>query len=112
MGISYTGGNEMKIEEFNAILSGRVRKIVVTLGSKAEEYARGEDRLHNFRVAARMLGTTPEQALWGMAAKHLVSVQDMVDGHLDASPAMVDEKIGDLINYLILLEAVFNAETS
>jgi hypothetical protein len=48
-----------------------------------------------------------QEALWGMALKHLISVMDLVAGRLPASKATVDEKVGDLINYLILLEAVF-----
>ena len=45
-----------------------------------------------------------------MAQKHLVSVMDLVHGKLKSEPVMVDEKIGDMINYLILLEAVLKEE--
>ncbi|MCP4127754.1 MAG: hypothetical protein GY753_11905 [Gammaproteobacteria bacterium] len=82
------------------------------LGTKAGEYAHGGDRLHNFKVAAAVNDVPPEQALWGMATKHLVSVMDLVAGRLVARPEMVDEKIGDMINYLILLEAILKEETS
>jgi len=94
--------------EFENILEVRIDKIRETLKSKAKEYAT-EDRLHNFKIAARICDTTAEQALWGMASKHLVSIIDMVSDSKDRIPshAMVDEKIGDMINYLILLEAVF-----
>jgi len=97
----------MKTAEFDVILQARLQKIREILGNKAEEYALNGDRLHNFKVAARMKGETPAKDLWGMAAKHLVSVEDLVEGRLFASEKMVDEKIGDFINYLILLEAVF-----
>ena len=96
----------METEQFETILEERLVKIETVLGNKAREYAQDDNRLHNFKVAAQMLNVTPAQALWGMAAKHLVSVSDLVNGKLKATPAMVDEKIGDLCNYLILLEAV------
>jgi hypothetical protein len=60
-------------------------------------------------VAGLISGSTPEKALWGLAMKHLVSIVDIVDG-LEAgrvpAVALSDEKLGDMINYLILLEAL------
>jgi hypothetical protein len=94
-------------EAFAKILDARLAQIQTVLGHKAGEYAQGGDRLHNFRLAARVHGVSMQEALWGMALKHLISVMDLVAGRLPASKATVDEKVGDLINYLILLEAVF-----
>lgn len=96
----------MKLIEFESILAKRLSQIAVVLGGKAKEYAQDGDRLYNFKVAARMNDETPAKALWGMATKHLVSVTDLIDGKLERTPEMVDEKIGDMINYLILLEAI------
>lgn len=79
------------------------RKVLVT---KAGEYAAGNDRLHNFKKAAALIGCTPDQALWGFLTKHLVSLSDMVESDEDYSYERWDEKIGDSINYLILLRAV------
>lgn len=76
------------------------------LAIKADEYASSADRLHNFKTAAKMLDTTPEVALVGMAIKHAVSVQDMVIQPEIITPELIDEKIGDCINYLVLLEAL------
>lgn len=41
-----------------------------------------------------------------MMMKHLVSVLDLIEGSLPATEHMINEKIGDAINYLILCEAV------
>ena len=97
--------NTVTQEQFNLILEQRLEKIRGVLGSKAKEYATTTDRMHNFNVAARIMDTTPEKALWGIFMKHLVSVIDLVDG-VDATVNMVDEKMGDMINYMILLEAM------
>lgn len=102
----------MKTEDFNAVLEERIHKIKTVLQKKAGEYASNDDRMHNFKVAAKMNGTTAERALWGMMAKHMVSTFDLVR-ELDAAPcdfcpdgAMWDEKLGDWVNYLLLLEGL------
>lgn len=97
-------------EEFQKILNDRLCKIKTTLDKKAGEYSSDEDRLYNFKQAAAIMGVEPQEALWGMAVKHLVSVQDLVYKNLENTKANVNEKIGDLINYLILLEALLSEE--
>jgi len=89
---------------FNEVLNARLKKIKEVLGSKAIEYAT-DDRMHNFHVAARIANTTREKALFGMMLKHIVSVLDLIEGR-NVTPGSINEKIGDTINYLILLEAM------
>jgi len=95
---------------FNEIVELRLEKIKKILGEKAQEYASGGDRFHNFNVAGRIAGITPEKALYGMMLKHEVSVIDLIE-LADTDPgklneAIIDEKIGDFVNYLILLEGL------
>lgn len=96
----------MTTVEFGNLLDERLEKIQQTLITKAKEYATGEDRLHNFKKASAFTGETPAQVCVGFMIKHLVSVNDLVNQVAPPSPAMIDEKIGDAINYLILLEAL------
>jgi hypothetical protein len=91
---------------FDDIVYKRIEKIKTVLAGKAKEYAKG-DRLYNFKRAAKILNSTPESALLGMLMKHLVSVIDLVEGEDSPELDLVNEKIGDAINYLILLEAIF-----
>ena len=98
----------MKNGEFEKILEGRIDKIREVLAVKGKEYApEGKDRLHNFKIAAKINDQKYWQALWGMATKHLVSIKDMIDLPCRPETQLVDEKIGDMINYLILLEALW-----
>jgi len=94
--------------QFDDLIEARCNKIGKTLIEKAKEYHRNNDPLHNFRIAATVSNTTQEKALWGFATKHYVSFLDMLNdieqGNLPTE-SYVDEKIGDLINYLILCEA-------
>jgi hypothetical protein len=90
---------------------GRIRKIQELFFKKQKEYAPGSDKMHNFRTAARMLNTSMEDALRGMLMKHIVSVNDMIEktqSNPEYKPEheLVSEKIGDIINYYILLEAM------
>jgi hypothetical protein len=99
----------MKAEEFNKLVEARLKVCSETLQKKADEYAASDDRLHNFKVAGAMLSCTPERALLGMAAKHLVSVFDIVSNIEHGKvpdDKLVLEKLTDTINYVILLEAL------
>ena len=95
----------MDAETFNQIFEYQMGKVESTLVKKGDEYA-NEDRLHNFRVAAIMQGTSLKQALAGMMAKHTASVYDMCASEEEFDLDKWDEKITDHINYLFLLAAV------
>ena len=60
-----------------------------------------------FKAAAALQHTTPERALAGMLAKHIVSLYDMcfADG-MSFDAGTWDEKITDSLNYLFLLKAI------
>ena len=96
----------MNSDVFNQHLQHMQEVTVNTLQSKAAEYASDDDRLHNFKVAASVQGTTPLVALGGMMAKHTVSVYDMIGSGTLYAPKMWEEKIKDFINYLFLLWAL------
>lgn len=95
----------MNAADFDKIVNETCDSIRKVLSSKAKEYAKG-DRLYNFKRAAEINHTTPELALAGMLVKHWVSVLDLVEGTLENTEAMVNEKVGDTINYLVLLKAI------
>jgi len=100
----------MKAEQFNEIFERRQNLSNETLVKKAEEYATDHDRLHNFKRAGEMAECSAIKALAGMKLKHDVSVADMIDDAergVMPSRELLDEKIGDSINYLHLLEALF-----
>ena len=100
----------MNHNTFNKLVDKRCEKIKEVLSSKADEYSSEKDRLHNFKAAARAKGETPVEALWGMYMKHWVAVQDMIQSDEMPSQEWLDEKIGDSINYHILLEGLFTEQ--
>jgi hypothetical protein len=111
----------MKSEIFNQIVDKQIKSIKNVLCVKAAEYAAQtrDDRLHNFRTAARQMDTSMSQALRGMDMKHRVSIDDMISNGLpamlltdDAKRKYIDEKITDHLNYTILLKACLLEENN
>lgn len=99
----------MKLEKFNAIVDEQVQRCLTVLAEKGKEYSLSADRLDHFKDAAAEQGTTPKQALWGMASKHFASLNGMCkNGQSDMSRWL--EKITDSINYLLLLRALVEEE--
>jgi len=123
--------------EFNRVLERRLKLTEEVLGSKEKEYANKEDRFHNFNVIAEVLECTPIEALIGPMSKHIFSVIDILTAqkydpwlfksmikHINNQTKILeekssekskhltlkylDEKIGDTINYLILLEGILH----
>ena len=94
------------------IVKERLDKITFVLASKADEYASDVSAFYNFERAGKVNNESTEEALWGMATKHLVSIIDMVESDETFEDEYIDEKIGDMINYLILLEGILKQNKS
>lgn len=95
-------------QEVNAVFDEQVQLCADTLKRKTREYTGDDaDRLCAFKAAAALQHTTPERALAGMLAKHIVSLYDMcfADG-MSFDAGTWDEKITDSLNYLFLLKAI------
>ena len=97
----------MNHHDFDQVLESRIQDLRTRLGVKSAEYSTEGDKLHNFKVAARKLDITPEQALLGMEVKHDVSITDIIAA-LPSLPSLPlwNEKIGDKIAYYVLLDAL------
>jgi len=97
-------------QRFEAVVSARLEAIRELILVKGREYRRNGDVFHNFNAGGKMLGCTPERALLGFATKHFVSIVDLVND-LDAGKVpevgAVNEKLGDAMVYLVLLEGLF-----
>ena len=96
----------MNKELYQLLITETMKECSNTLTSKANEYTSQDDMFHNFVVAGVLQGQTKEQALRGMMAKHLVSINDMIDDVPKYSREQWQEKIGDAINYLLILSAM------
>jgi hypothetical protein len=100
----------MRLDRFNKVVNIQIERCLDTLEAKSREYVFGDDRLEHFKNAAAEQETTPRQALWGMASKHITSMSSMCKNGT-GSMALWNEKITDSINYLLLLRALIEEET-
>jgi hypothetical protein len=94
--------------EFHEIIKNRISQIKHVMLRKNDEYATSDDALHNFNRGSAITGQSRERVLKGFMLKHEISIMDMIDDidkGILPSEGIVDEKIGDVINYYILLEA-------
>lgn len=96
----------MTRDEFSALLTRQLAAARETLEVKGREYAVGSDRLENFKKMALLGETNPCHALWlGGLVKHLASVMQMVRNPARFKLETWREKVGDCVNYFLLLEA-------
>lgn len=106
----------MKSKTFNEIVQEQLKECENILIGKGFEYAPDAtdettvDRLAHFKKAAAITGSGQKGALFGMLAKHLVSLSDMCTDGNDYSIERWAEKITDSINYLLILRAVVEEE--
>lgn len=101
----------MNTQMFNALVEEQIEQIRSVLVTKVKEYVTSKDRLHNFKSAVPdKLQKTPGEACWGYMVKHLVSVRDLALGIRKGNLEMINKKIGDVINYLILLKGILVEE--
>lgn len=100
----------MTREDFTKRVEKRIDLVRQTLLTKHKEYAKDDNVFRNFDEAAGGLSlhSTSAEVLWSYMTKHLVSIKDIVSDNVPVENKVVSEKIGDVINYLILLEAMLN----
>lgn len=114
----------MKVSRFNQIVDSRIEAITQTLKSKREEYAADNNVFSNFEKAESKSGKVREKVLKDYMLKHEVSVDDLIEKleaahkgktltaeEVEAIKPRIKEKIGDIINYYILLEAMLIEKT-
>jgi hypothetical protein len=106
----------MKRSELDKEVENRIELIKSVLLKKGTEYATGGDAFHNFNQAKGLsFHNSREKIAWEYSVKHLQSIKDiieLVDKGGIPSLAAVEEKFGDAINYLILIEAMIKESIS
>lgn len=97
----------MNHQTFKQVMESRFKSISAVLDSKAKEYSTDVDRLHNFKNLAAFMEITPLQACFHLLMKNFIALKDTVAQDKDVDEAYWEEKLGDTINYLILLDALW-----
>lgn len=101
----------MTLEEFNQLHNERVEKSRKVLIQKNREYGTELDVLESFKEQSELsIHNTSPAIGWELLVKHLYSVRRIIREYEESgthpTKEMIDEKFGDAINYLILIEAL------
>lgn len=103
----------MKNQDFKRIVQNRLKVCQDLLIAKGEEYNpnvnNGGDRFHSFKRMGLRRGKSSIEALDDVAVKHWISYDDEMakmaaDLSYVPSKEWVNEKITDMINYLVIQE--------
>lgn len=103
----------MNRKDFNAHVEQCFERSRNVMVKKGAEYSGDEEVFHNFNNSVGIsLHSTNVAVCWEFLVKHLQSVKDMVTsfeagyglGKIDQH--LLDEKFGDIHNYLLLMEGM------
>lgn len=95
----------MRHDEFNEFIEDIFRQCKKLLVTKAEEYAKGDDRLEQFKRQACAMKTNPVRECLSLQGKHYTSLVDMAQNPLAYTKKAWMEKLLDFINYGLLTAA-------
>lgn len=101
-------GNEEKTLFFDDCVNNRLKLTHEVLAVKGKEYRRNGNPFHNFEVGAALENKTPYEVLHGFFLKHYISYMDILSDLKEGKEipeSHLEEKLGDMINYLIIQEA-------
>jgi len=102
----------MKSGEFYRYVEDKLRMYTNILRAKGisnSGYQSKDDRLSYFIEHAKIMHITPERAALELSIKHFISIREMINGIDEGniySEEYIDEKIGDLINYMLFIRAL------
>ena len=99
-------GERMREKELIDVIKGLDAKSLNLLLLKRKEYCPEDSCFSNFIKAAEIQKVTPENALMGMAIKHIIAIADMSDNPSHFPVENWLERTSDIKNYMRLLEAM------
>ncbi len=99
----------MTYDKFMELLEERFNKTRETYSTKMIEYSNVNDVFESFKKGVGFsFHDTPEGVAWEYACKHFESIKTIISKCPEQVPTdeLLEEKIGDAINYLIILEGL------
>lgn len=97
----------MLSKDFNSLLKIKHEEEENLLASKGQEYTIGDsDRLVAFKEIAKQIGITPKQVCMVFMTKHFFSLCNYVSGQSIPITEQLSDRVTDLRNYALFLEAL------
>ena len=95
--------------DFDKLVERETQRMKDVMCSKSADYSADDDKLFNFKLAAKLDGVSPIEALRGMWLKHRTSIRqgldELISGKCRPEKWWI-EKLTDDRNYSILLQAL------
>ena len=97
----------MLSKDFNSLLKIKHEEEENLLSFKGQEYTIGDsDRLIAFKEIAKQIGITPKQVCMVFMTKHFFSLCNYVSGQASPTTEQLSDRVTDLRNYALFLEAL------
>ena len=101
----------MTRNDFDLYLKGLFERLAELSANKGAEYAKDMSAFLNFEEGVDFsLHSEPESVAWEYACKHFQSIRNIIiemeDGTALPNMEQVEEKVGDAIMYMALMEAM------
>lgn len=103
----------MTNKAFYELMQNTFGDALVIAKQKGADYTKGsEDALANFKEGGKAIGIDPKEVCWIFMNKHYQAITNYVrtDGQSESEP--IAERIKDMINYLVLLQAIIIEDTT
>lgn len=103
----------MTNKAFYELMNNIFADALIIAEQKGADYTKGStDALANFKEGGKAIGINPKEVCWVFMNKHYQAITNYVrtDGKSESEP--ISERIKDMINYLVLLQAIITEETN
>lgn len=99
----------MTNKDFYELMQSVFEKCAAISKAKGHDYTKGSsDALANFKEAGKDIGVGPIPVCWIFMNKHYQAITNYVKSNGQSESEPISERIKDLINYLVLLQALIN----
>lgn len=101
----------MNNQEFSKSVETALEIVRSRLVVKNQEYAHNSDVFRNFRTGISMQ-KIPQGIAWEYMTKHLQWLKDTIADNKLPDMDQVDEKIIDIVNYLLIIRAMYEDQNN
>jgi hypothetical protein len=101
----------MTNKEFYDLMENTFNSAKLIAKAKGEDYTKGSaDALFNFKEAGKAIDLDPKKALYIFMNKHYNAIVNYIKTNGQSESEPIDERIKDMINYLVLLRGLIIEE--
>lgn len=103
----------MTNKAFYELMNNIFADTLIIAEQKGADYTKGStDALANFKEGGKAIGINPKEVCWVFMNKHYQAITNYVRTNGKSESEPISERIKDMINYLVLLQAIITEETN